>query len=126
MKFCMGIDIGTTGVKTVLFDLDGVPRGTGLSEYALETPGPDIVELDPTVYWESVKKAVAQAVSQAKCDPGEIVSAGITGQAETLVYETEKNMKELDQALSDAEKADINGAKEALQKALEANNIDDI
>ena len=32
MKFCMGIDIGTTGVKTVLFDLDGVPRGTGLSE----------------------------------------------------------------------------------------------
>ncbi|MBP5182587.1 MAG: hypothetical protein J6331_06125 [Lentisphaeria bacterium] len=86
MKFCMGIDIGTTGVKTVLFDLDGVPRGTGLSEYALETPGPDIVELDPTVYWESVKKAVAQAVEEAKCDPKEIVSAGITGQAETLVY----------------------------------------
>ena len=50
----------------------------------------------------------------------------VKNQAETLIYETEKNLKELDQALSDEEKADINGAKDALQSALNAGNIDDI
>ena len=50
----------------------------------------------------------------------------IRNRAETLVYETEKNMKELEGSLSEDEKTDINAAKEELSKALEANNIDDI
>ena len=86
MSYYLGIDIGTTGVKAVLFDENGIPAGTGLSEYTLETPSPDIVELDPAIYWESTKEALAMAVAKAKCDPAEIVSAGLTGQAETLVY----------------------------------------
>ncbi len=43
----LGIDIGTTGIKAVLFDAEGRPLGSGLAEYTLETPSPDIVELDP-------------------------------------------------------------------------------
>ena len=50
----------------------------------------------------------------------------VKNQAETLIYETEKNVKELDQALSEEEKNDINAAKDALQSALNAGNIDDI
>ena len=50
----------------------------------------------------------------------------VKNQAETLIYETEKNVKELDQALSEEEKNDINAAKDALQSALNAGNIEDI
>ena len=50
----------------------------------------------------------------------------VRNQAETLIYETEKNMKELESSLSEEEKNDINAAKDDLSKALEANNIDDI
>ncbi|MBQ6370625.1 MAG: Hsp70 family protein, partial [Firmicutes bacterium] len=50
----------------------------------------------------------------------------VKNQAETLIYETEKNVKELDQALSEDEKNDINAAKDALQSALNAGNIEDI
>ena len=57
MSYYLGIDIGTTGVKAVLFNENGIPAGAGLAEYTLETPSPDIVELDPVIYWESAKKA---------------------------------------------------------------------
>ena len=46
--------------------------------------------------------------------------------AETLVYETEKSLKELEGKIDDAEKKDVEEAKEDLKKALEANNQEDI
>ena len=46
--------------------------------------------------------------------------------AETLVYETEKSLKELGDKVDASEKQDVEAAKEDLKKALEANNPDDI
>lgn len=91
MKYYLGIDIGTTGIKTVIFDSKGFPCGIGLAEYTLETPKPDIVELDAEVYWESTKKALAQAVEAAAVSPSEIRSLAVTGQAETLIMVDENN-----------------------------------
>ena len=90
MNYYLGLDIGTTGVKAALFTPAGAMAGAGLAEYTLETPAPDIVELDPAVYWESAKKAIIQAVAQAKISPGAIRSVGVTGQAETLIFTDEK------------------------------------
>ena len=47
-------------------------------------------------------------------------------QAETLIYETEKNLKEIGDKLSDEEKTTIENAKEDLSKALENGTVDDI
>ena len=85
MNYYLGIDIGTTGIKTVIFDGKGFPKGIGLAEYTLETPKPDIVELDAEVYWESTKKALQQAVDAANIEPAQIRSLAVTGQAETLI-----------------------------------------
>ena len=85
MNYYLGIDIGTTGVKTVIFDAEGFPKGIGLAEYTLETPKPDIVELDAEIYWESVKKALKQAIDAAQISPADIRSLAVTGQAETLI-----------------------------------------
>ena len=85
MNYYLGIDIGTTGVKTVIFDAEGSPKGIGLAEYTLETPKPDIVELDAEIYWESVKKALKQAIDAAQISPADIRSLAVTGQAETLI-----------------------------------------
>lgn len=91
MNYYLGIDIGTTGIKTVIFDGKGSPLGIGLAEYTLETPKPDIVELDAEIYWESTKKALTQAVNAAKIDPADIRSLAVTGQAETLIMVDENN-----------------------------------
>ena len=47
-------------------------------------------------------------------------------QAEQLVFQTEKQMKDLDDKLSDDDKNDLNDALEKLKKANESSVIDDI
>ena len=81
----LGIDLGTTGIKAVLFDADGTARGVGLTEYTLETPRPDFVELDAERYWEATRSAVAEALAKAGMTPQAISAVGVTGQAETLI-----------------------------------------
>ena len=86
MYIYLGIDIGTTGVKAALFDEKGSLCGSGLAEYTLEKPSPDIVELDPEIYWLSVKEAVAKALGKSGFSPENIRAFSITGQAETLIF----------------------------------------
>jgi molecular chaperone DnaK len=50
----------------------------------------------------------------------------IRNRAETLVYETEKSLKEIEANLSEDEKSKITQAKEALAAALEGTNIEEI
>ena len=75
---------------------------------------------------EEIQAMVKEAEQYAAEDKKKKEEIEVRNQAETLVYETEKNMKELENALSEDEKNDINAAKDELSKALEANNIDDI
>ena len=86
MNHYLGLDMGTTGVKAAVFTPDGVMTGSGLAEYTLKTPSPDIVELEAEQYWVSAKKAIAEAVKQAKIDPRTIRSVAVTGQAEPLIF----------------------------------------
>ena len=81
----LGIDIGTTAVKAALFDSQGTMLGSGLAEYTLETPSPDIVELDADIYADAVSRAVSAALAKAGTVPSAVRSIGITGQAETLI-----------------------------------------
>ncbi len=78
--------MGTTGVKAAVFTPVGVMAGSGLVEYTLETPSPDLVELDAEQYWIAAKNAVSEAIAQAGIKPGEIRSVAVTGQAETLIF----------------------------------------
>ncbi|MBQ6471178.1 MAG: hypothetical protein IJJ33_04280 [Victivallales bacterium] len=81
----LGIDLGTTGIKAALFLADGTLLGEGLSEYTLETPRPDIVELVPERYLEALGQAIQAALQKANRPASEIRGMGITGQAETLI-----------------------------------------
>lgn len=75
---------------------------------------------------EEIQAKVKEAEQYAEEDKKKKEEVEIRNRAETLVYETEKNMKEIEGSLSEEEKNDINAAKEELSKALEANNIEDI
>ena len=75
---------------------------------------------------DEIQAKVKEAEQYAAEDKKRKEEVEIRNRAETLVYETEKNVKEIEGSLSEDEKNDINAAKEELSKALEANNIDDI
>ena len=108
-------DIDANGIVNV----SAKDLGTGKSQNITITSSTKLSE-------EEINAKVKEAEKFAEEDKKRKEEIEVKNQAETLIYETEKNVKELDSALSDEEKADINAAKDALQSALNANNIDDI
>ena len=74
----LGIDLGTSGCKTVLVSRDGRILAAATAEYALSTPKPLWSEQDPHDWWKGLVSSVKAVV--AKC-PGEIIEGiGIGGQ----------------------------------------------
>ena len=82
--YLLGIDIGTTSVKAVVFNENGRRISKAVEEYSLETPRPDYVELDPEVYWRSCIRAVREAAKPIS-DKNEIKALSISSQGETLI-----------------------------------------
>lgn len=75
---------------------------------------------------EEIKAKVKEAEQFAEEDKRKKEEVEIRNRAETLVYETEKSVKEIDASLSEEEKTRINNAKDELSKALEGTNIEEI
>ena len=75
---------------------------------------------------EEINQKVKEAEQYAAEDKKKKEAIEDRNKAETLVYETEKALKELEGKISDSEKQDVENAKADLQRALEANNPDEI
>lgn len=76
----MGLDIGTTGTKAIVFDLDGSILSSGYEEYHLDSPQPGWLELDPEQVWQCVVKAVRKATAGAD-DPVQALGISCLGEA---------------------------------------------
>lgn len=75
---------------------------------------------------DEIKQKVKEAEQFAEEDKKKKEEIETRNRAETLVYETEKSLKDIEGSLSEDEKSRINQAKDDLSAALEGNNIDDI
>ena len=105
-------DIDANGIVNV----SAKDMGTGKSQQITITSSTKLSD-------DEIKAKVKEAEQYAEEDKKR---KEVKNQAETLIYETEKNMKELEGSLSEQEKNDITAAKDELQSALNAGNIDDI
>ena len=85
MPYFLGIDAGTTSMKSALFDESGRMLAVAWAEYELLTPAPAIVECDAETYWRACCTVVRQVVSQSGVAPASIATLAISSQAETLV-----------------------------------------
>lgn len=75
---------------------------------------------------DEINAKVKEAEQYAEEDKKHKEKVEVRNAAETLIYETEKNVKELGDKLSEEELNTINAAKEELQKVLENGTVDDI
>ena len=108
-------DIDANGIVNV----SAKDMGTGKSQQITITSSTKLSD-------DEIKAKVKEAEQYAEEDKKRKEEVEVKNQAETLIYETEKNMKELESSLSEQEKNDITAAKDELQSALNAGNIDDI
>ncbi|MBQ2218468.1 MAG: Hsp70 family protein, partial [Firmicutes bacterium] len=75
---------------------------------------------------DEIKHKVKEAEEYAEADKKKKEDTEARNQAETLIYETEKNLKTLEGKLSEAEVKEITDAKDELQKALNAGTTEDV
>lgn len=62
MKFYLGIDLGTTGTKTILFDENGKVLGKGYKGYDLITPKDGFFEQNAEDWYDAVVESTKQAI----------------------------------------------------------------
>ena len=75
---------------------------------------------------EDIEKAVKEAEQFAEEDKKRREEIETKNQADSMVYQTEKMLKDLDGKISDSEKSEAEAKKEDLKKAVEGGNIEDI
>jgi len=82
----LGVDIGTSGTKTLLLDEGGAVLATASWEYPLSTPRPGWAEQDPAHWWEAAQATIREVLRKAGV-PGEAVRAvGLSGQMHGSVF----------------------------------------
>ncbi|MDW6023440.1 xylulokinase [Mesorhizobium sp. BAC0120] len=78
----LGIDIGTSGCKALLIDVDGAPLASCTQTYGLSQPHPGWTEQDPQLWVNGARAAVAGVLARS---PGvEIAAIGLSGQMHGL------------------------------------------
>ena len=79
------LDLGTTYFKAALFDERGCMLALDRQEYPLLTPAPNIVELDPEIYWQALVSAVRRVLAQSRAAVQEVATLCISSQGETFI-----------------------------------------
>ena len=85
MKAILGIDIGTSGTKSVLFDEEGNALAKATVEYPLYQPQNGWAEQDPEDWWRAVRESVSAVVRESGAQPSDIRGVGLSGQMHGLV-----------------------------------------
>ena len=79
-RYIAGIDIGTTGAKTIIFDLEGHKVSSAYREYPCTYPNPNWVEQDPVELVEAAMSSCKEAVAKGGLSAGQIASVGFSPQ----------------------------------------------
>ncbi|MBN1458410.1 MAG: xylulokinase [Armatimonadetes bacterium] len=84
--YLLGIDVGTTGTKAVLTDLEGNIAARATHEYPLHTPRPGWAEQDPHDWWRATVAAIKDVLGQSGARPDEVHGLGLSGQQHGSVF----------------------------------------
>lgn len=85
MEYLLGIDVGTSGTKTVLFDRDGKAIASATIEYPLIQLQNGWAEQKPNDWWNAASKTTAEVIKKSGVNSDDIKGVGISGQMHGLV-----------------------------------------
>ena len=91
MKYVLGIDLGTSGTKTVLFDQDGKGIASATVEYPMSQPQNGWAEQDPADWYNAAVSTIRTVLKKSGISAEDVVSMGISGQMHGLVMLDERN-----------------------------------
>lgn len=91
MAFFLGIDIGTSGTKTLIIDEKGKILAEAVEKYPSYHPKPLWSEQDPEDWWQATVKTVRAVVRKAKVNKNDVKAIGLSGQMHGSVFLDKKN-----------------------------------
>jgi xylulokinase len=83
----LGLDIGTSGCKAILFDSDGTLLAKAAREYPIDIPHPRWAEQDLEAVWRLVQEAIREAITAAHVTDLAAIGLSVHGEAVTPVDE---------------------------------------
>lgn len=91
MSIFLGIDIGTSGTKTLAINAKGKILAEATSLYPSYHPKPLWSEQEPEDWWQATVKTVRAVVKQAKLKPVDVKAIGLSGQMHGSVFLDKQN-----------------------------------
>src|SRR5271163_359143 len=86
MSHLLGIDIGTSGTKTLICDENGYVLATAMAEHPISSPKPGWSEQNPQDWWDATITATKAVLKKAKLKGAEISAIGLSGQMHGSVF----------------------------------------
>ena len=86
MSYLLGIDIGTSGTKTLLCTDDGVVVATATAPHPINSPQPGWSEQNPADWWTAVVAATRAVLRKAKLKGSDVGAIGLSGQMHGSVF----------------------------------------
>lgn len=98
MSVFLGVDIGTSGTKTIAIREDGTILASAMVEYPLYSPKPGWSEQLPEDWWQATVTTVQTILTTGKVKAAEVKGIGLSGQMHGSVF-LDKNQKVIRPAL---------------------------
>ncbi|MBL7140937.1 MAG: xylulokinase [Planctomycetes bacterium] len=86
MGYLLGIDIGTSGTKTLLVDPAGRIAAAVTVEYPAYAPRPAWSEQDPEDWWQATVTSIRQVLKKARAKAADVTGLGLSGQMHGSVF----------------------------------------
>lgn len=91
MAVFLGVDIGTSGTKTLAMQEDGTILASATEEYPLSSPRPGWSEQEPEDWWQATIKSVRQVLKSGKIKAADVKGIGLSGQMHGSVFLNRKH-----------------------------------
>ena len=91
MSVYLGIDIGTSGTKTLAINERGKILAHAMATYPCYHPKPLWSEQDPEDWWNGTVKTVRAVVKKARLKPADVRAIGLSGQMHGSVFLDKQN-----------------------------------
>ncbi|HHW31318.1 MAG TPA: hypothetical protein GXX20_06540 [Clostridiaceae bacterium] len=83
--YLLGVDLGTTGCKSMVFDLDGSILAQNYTEYGLIIKDNSFIEQDADLWWKLVKDSIANSAKDLGQDACKIGAISVSSQGISFV-----------------------------------------
>lgn len=85
MRYVIGIDLGTSGTKTVLFDEKGTVITSKTIKYPMYQPKNGYAEQEPADWYNAAVNTIKAVIEASRVSADDIVGIGLSGQMHGLV-----------------------------------------